>query len=343
MKNLQPKVAIVILNYNTKALLERFLPGVLATEYANKEVWVVDNASSDESAKYVYESFDDVKLLETQKNKGYAGGYNWALDRIEADYYVLLNSDVRVPANWLNPLVELAVSNKQIAAIQPKIKDAVHTEKFEYAGASGGYLDKWGYPFCRGRVFDTLETDKGQYEEVQEVFWATGACMFVRSDAYHAAGGLDEDFFAHMEEIDLCWRLKKMGFGVFVQPRSVVYHIGGGTLAEGSDRKYFLNFRNNLFLLSKNLDGAFWLVTILWRMVLDGVSAFKFLAEGKASLFSTIIKAHFAFWGALGDVLKKRNAVKKLGETKTELYSHSVVWQYFAKGKKKFSDLPGMK
>ena len=211
MKSLQPKVAIVILNYNTRALLERFLPSVLATDYSNKEVWVVDNQSSDDSAKFVYEHFNEVKLLETGANLGYAGGYNWALDRIEADYYVLLNSDVRVPANWLSPLVELAISDIRIGAIQPKIKDAVQTEMFEYAGASGGFLDKWGYPFCRGRIFDNLEKDSGQYDEVLDVFWATGACMFVKAEAYHKSGGLDTDFFAHMEEIDLCWRMHKMG------------------------------------------------------------------------------------------------------------------------------------
>ena len=339
MKSLQPKVAIVILNYNTRALLERFLPSVLATDYSNKEVWVVDNQSSDDSAKFVYEHFNEVKLLETGANLGYAGGYNWALDRIEADYYVLLNSDVRVPANWLSPLVELAISDIRIGAIQPKIKDAVQTEMFEYAGASGGFLDKWGYPFCRGRIFDNLEKDSGQYDEVLDVFWATGACMFVKAEAYHKSGGLDTDFFAHMEEIDLCWRMHKMGYGVKVQPRSEVYHIGGGTLEEGSDRKYFLNFRNNLTLIAKNHPSRFWIFILLWRMVLDGVSAVKFVLEGKASVFVTIIKAHFAFWGNLGSTLKKRRQVSQLGGNKAKLYGKSIVWQCFVKGKKVFSDL----
>ncbi|MEN8696338.1 MAG: glycosyltransferase family 2 protein [Bacteroidia bacterium] len=340
MKSLQPKVAIVILNYNTRPLLERFLPSVLATDYSNKEVWVVDNASMDDSVEYVQQHFsDETRVLVSPKNYGYAGGYNWALEQIEADYYVLLNSDVRVPSNWLKPLVELAIADKQVAAIQPKIKDAVRTELFEYAGASGGYLDKWGYPFCRGRIFDTLEEDKQQYDDVQEVFWATGACMFVRADVFHQAGALDADFFAHMEEIDLCWRMQRMGYKVMVQPRSEVFHVGGGTLTEGSDRKYFLNFRNNLVLLAKNHSSPFWFFIILWRMVLDGISALKFIIDGKASLFMTIIKAHFAFWGKFHTILGKRRWVKSLGTEDVTLYPKSIVWQFFAQGKKKFTDL----
>lgn len=340
MKSLQPKVAIVILNYNTRALLERFLDGVLATEYANKEVWVVDNASTDDSVAYVKQHHaESTKLLVYPENYGYAGGYNWALDQIEADFYVLLNSDVLVPAGWLKPLVEMAITDKSIGAIQPKILDAKQPELFEYAGASGGYLDKWGYPFCRGRIFDTLEEDQGQYDEPQEVFWATGACMFVRAEAFHNAGKLDADFFAHMEEIDLCWRMQRMGYRVMVQPRSAVFHVGGGTLAEGSDRKYFLNFRNNLVLIAKNHSSSFWFFIILWRMVLDGISAFKFLLEGKGSVFFTIIKAHFAFWGKFYTTLGKRRQVKTLGKGYVSLYPKSIVWQYFAKGKKVFSEL----
>jgi GT2 family glycosyltransferase len=335
----QPKVAIVILNYNTKSLLERFLPNVLATEYGNKEIWVVDNASTDESAKYVFEHFPDVKLLQTPSNLGYASGYNWALGQIEADYYVLLNSDVKVTLNWLSPLVAMAISDKGIGAIQPKILDFKEPTRFEYAGAGGGFLDKWGYAFCRGRIFDTLETDTGQYNDATQLFWATGACMFVRAEAYHASGGLDADFFAHMEEIDLCWRLQRIGYTIMVQPQSEVFHIGGGTLAEGSDRKYFLNFRNNLFLLAKNHPSPLWFFIILWRMVLDGISAFKFLISGQASIFATIVKAHFAFWGTFHTVLGKRRWVKTLGNSTVDLYPKSIVWLYFAQKKKKFTDL----
>lgn len=339
LNELQPKVAIVILNYNTRPLLERFLPNVLATEYNNKEIWVVDNASTDDSVSYCTQHFEAVKLLVTEENLGYAGGYNWALSKIEADYYVLLNSDVKVPANWINPLVEMAVSDSSIGAIQPKILDFKDTAKFEYAGASGGYLDKWGYAFCRGRIFDTIEEDKGQYNEATQIFWATGACMFVRAEAFRQVGMLDADFFAHMEEIDLCWRMQRAGYTVWIQPRSVVFHIGGGTLAEGSDQKYFLNFRNNLYLLAKNHPSPFWFFIILWRMVLDGLSAFKFLLDGKASLFMTIIKAHLAFWGKFHTVLGKRRWVKTLGSTPVYRYPKSIVWQYFAQGKKTFNDL----
>ena len=339
LSDFQPKVAIVILNYNTRPLLERFLPGVLSTEYANKEVWVADNASTDDSAEFTKEHFKEVKLIVSDENLGYAGGYNWALSQIEADYYVLLNSDVQVPSGWLKPLVDLAIADKRIGAIQPKILDAKEPKLFEYAGASGGMLDKWGYPFCRGRIFDTLEEDKGQYNDVFNIFWASGACLFINADLYHKSGGLDADFFAHMEEIDLCWRLQRMGYTVKVQPRSEVFHIGGGTLAEGSDRKYFLNFRNNLFLLAKNLSSPFWLFTILWRMVLDGVSAFKFLLGGQSSLFGTVINAHFAFWGKFHTILGKRRWVKTLGTEDVTLHPKSIVWQYFAKGKKLFNDL----
>jgi len=340
MKSVQPKVAIVILNYNTRLLLERFLPSVLATAYGNKEVWVVDNASTDDSASYIKQHFaEDIELLVSPENYGYAGGYNWALEQIEADYYVLLNSDVRVPENWLSPLVDMAIADKNIGAIQPKILDAKQPELFEYAGASGGYLDKWGYPFCRGRIFDTLEEDKGQYNKPQKAFWATGACMFIRAEVYHKAGALDADFFAHMEEIALCWRLQRMGYSVMVQPSSEVYHLGGGTLAEGSERKYFLNFRNNLILLAKNLDSPFWLFTIVWRMLLDGVSAIKFMLDGQPKRVGTIVKAHVAFWGSLSTTLRKRKSVKKIGNTKVDLYSKSIVWHYFAKGEKVFTDL----
>ncbi len=339
MQSLQPKVAIVILTYNNKAFIERFMPSVLATNYANKEIWVADNASTDGSAAYTYEHFPEVKILESKTNLGYAGGYNWALEQIEADYYVLLNSDVRVTPDWLNPLVELALSNPKIAAIQPKILDAKDADKFEYAGAAGGYLDKWGYAFCRGRIFDALEVDKGQYDNVEQVFWATGACLFVSAEAFNKVGKLDADFFAHMEEIDLCWRLQRAGYDVYVNPNSIVYHVGGGTLNEGSDRKYHLNFRNNLVLIAKNDASAFWFIKLLWRMVLDGVSAVKFVVDGKPKLFAVVIKAHGEFWAGFRGTLKKRKMVKKLGNNKVKLYPNSIVWNYFVQKKTKFSDL----
>lgn len=339
LDELQPKVAIVILNYNTRPFLERFLPSVLATEYSNKEVWVVDNASSDDSAQFVYENFEEVKFLKTDKNLGYAGGYNWALKQIKADYYVLLNSDVRVSPNWINPLMDLMLRDPSIAAIQPKILDAKNTEMFEYAGASGGYLDKWGYVFCRGRIFGSLEEDKGQYDDEHEVFWATGACFFVNAQLFHEVGGLDEEFFAHMEEIDLCWRLKLKGKKIYVNPQSVVYHIGGGTLAEGSKLKYYLNFRNNLVLITKNDQSSLWFLKLLWRMILDGMSAVKFVIDGNPTIFFEVIKAHFSFWKSFRTTLKKRKKVQRESTHKTTLYPKSIVWQHFAKKVNKFSDL----
>ena len=339
MQNLQPKVSIVILTYNNKSFIERFMPSVLATTYANKEVWVADNASSDGSAAYTFEYFPEVKILESRENLGYAGGYNWALEQIDADYYVLLNSDVRVTPNWLNPLVELALSDPKIVAIQPKILDVKDENKFEYAGASGGYLDKWGYAFCRGRIFDSLEKDEGQYNNVQQVFWATGACLFVQAKAFNQVGKLDADFFAHMEEIDLCWRLQRAGYEVYVNPNSVVYHVGGGTLNEGSERKYHLNFRNNLVLMVKNDASPFWFIKLLWRMLLDGVSAVKFILDGKPKLFYVVVNAHIEFWSNLKKTLKKRDAVKALGNSKVKLYPKSIVWSYFVKRKTKFSEL----
>jgi GT2 family glycosyltransferase len=339
LESLQPKVAIVILNYNTRPLLERFLPIVLATEYENKEVWLVDNASTDDSVSFCKTHFATTHILASEKNLGYAGGYNWALNQIEADYFVLLNSDVKVTPNWLNPLVSLAISDIQIAAIQPKILDFKDTAKFEYAGACGGYLDKWGYPFCRGRLFDTLETDTAQYNDAVNVFWASGACMFVRASSYKNSGGLDSDFFAHMEEIDLCWRMQRMGYKIMVEPASKVYHIGGGTLAEGSDQKYFLNFRNNLVMLAKNHQSYFWFFIVIWRMILDGVSALKFLKDGKPSVVLTILKAHFAFWSKFHTIIGKRRWVKTLGSATVFVYPKSIVWHYFLRGKKYFNQL----
>jgi GT2 family glycosyltransferase len=338
--NSQPKVAIVILNYNTQALLQKYLPSVVKTSYANTEIWVIDNASVDNSADFVRKQYPEMKVLETQQNLGYAGGYNWALKQIEADYYVLLNSDVEVDANWLNPLVELAESDIQIGAIQPKILDAKDRSTFEYAGASGGFLDRWGYPFCRGRIFNVLERDEGQYNDVVKVFWATGACMFVRAKTFREANGLDGDFFAHMEEIDLCWRMQLQGNTVYVNPNSKVYHLGGGTLAEGSEMKYFLNFRNNLFLLAKNDQSSLWFFRLFVRMILDGISAIKFVMDGKPKLLLIILKAHFAFYKSLPQVLKKRKEIKlTVKPNQLSLYSKSIVWQHFGKKINRFTDL----
>ena len=337
----QPKVAVVVLNYNTRSLLERFLPSIISSTYENKEVWFVDNASSDDSVAYVRNNFKTVNVLESTTNLGYAGGYNWALQQITADYYVLINSDVWVESNWLEHLVDTAIRYPDAAAIQPKILDFKDKEWFEYAGASGGYLDKWGYAFCRGRIFDDLEVDQGQYNDERDIFWATGACLFFKAEAFHKAGGLDADFFAHMEEIDLCWRVQKLGYRVMVNPASSVYHLGGGTLSEGSNFKYELNFRNNLIMLVKNLDG-WWMPTVLWRMILDGVSVLKFIVDGKPRLLVVVLKAHWAFWKNLNKTLKKRKEIKAKSTRKVALYQYSIVWQYFAKKIKVFTNLPGI-
>jgi GT2 family glycosyltransferase len=332
-----PSVAVVILNYNTKDLLELLLPKVLKSSYAHMELWVADNASRDGSVDRVREKFPDVHCLAMDVNRGYAGGYNEALKKIKADYYVLLNSDVEVEADWLEPMVELAESDDRIACIQPKILDYYRRTHFEYAGASGGYIDRYYYPYCRGRLFDTLEEDKGQYNESIEVFWATGACLFISSQAFDKAAGLDSDFFAHMEEIDLCWRLKRMGYKHFVCPQSVVYHMGGGTLSSGSKRKYMLNYRNNLIMVIKNLPERKWWRAMLWRMSLDGISAIQFLVKGKFQTVHAILLAHYQIWSRLKYWRSKYQ--RELDKTRVEPGSVSIVWAYFIKGKKHYSEL----
>ena len=256
-----PSVAIVILNWNGRKFLEQFMPAVLASTYPNKRVIVADNASTDDSILFLNEHFPSVEIIRNETNEGFAKGYNTALKKVTADYYVLLNSDVEVPENWIEPVISLMETDPLIAACQPKILTFDNRSFFEYAGACGGWIDKFGYPFSRGRVFDTRETDSGQYDFVQQCFWASGAAFFIRAKLYHEMGGLDEYFFAHQEEIDLCWRLQLSGYKIFVQPASVVYHVGGGTLPRGNSRKTFLNFRNNLIMIYKNQP---WL-SLIWK------------------------------------------------------------------------------
>ena len=271
METQKIKTAVVVLNWNGKAWLEKFLPN-LVNHSQVATVFVADNASTDDSVDYVKINFPTVKIIVNASNGGYAKGYNDVLKQIDAEYFVLINSDIEVTAGWLSPIISLMDSDKQIASCQPKILNYNSKTKFEYAGASGGFIDNLGYPFCRGRIFDDLEQDKGQYNDAVEVFWATGACLFVRSTHFWELGGLDEDFFAHQEEIDLCWRLKNKGYKIMVQPKSVVYHVGGGTLNAGSPFKTHLNFRNNLFMLFKNLPISSLFTTIPMRLVLDGVA-----------------------------------------------------------------------
>lgn len=335
---MQPRVSIVILNYKTRHFLEKFLPGVLATDYENFEVVVADNASSDDSVEFVRTNFTSVSILTLTENYGFAGGYNRALSQVEADYYVLLNSDVEVPKNWLKPLVALAESDSNIAAVQPKLLDYKDKTKFEYAGGSGGFIDKYGYPFCRGRWFNYLESDFGQYNDTREIFWATGACFLVKSDCWREMSGLDEDFFAHMEEIDLCWRLKNKGYKIMVCPESEVYHVGGGTLPVGNPRKTYLNFRNGLFLLCKNLHSSVLWKTLFIRFVLDGLAGIKFLTEFKFKEIGAILKAHITFYSRMRYWLNKRKQVPSQSKKLTGMYQKSMVFDFYLRGKRKFSE-----
>ena len=336
------KVAVVILNWNGKKLLEQFMPSVIKntnTELA--DVVIADNASSDESISFLESNYPEISIIQLDKNYGFAEGYNKALKQLSNKYYVLLNSDVEVSENWLEPLFELMESDKKIAAIQPKIKSLQQKDHFEHAGAAGGFIDYLGYPFCRGRLLDKIEEDKGQYDTIREIFWASGAALFVRAEQYHAAGGLDKDFFAHMEEIDLCWRLKNRGFRILCNPESTVYHLGGGTLSNHSSRKLYLNFRNNLLMMYKNLPKGKALKILFIRMILDGLAAIKFLLELKISSFFAVIKAHISFYGKFKIFRKKRTqllpSIKQANHR--EIYNKSIIVRYFLKKQKYFSEL----
>jgi GT2 family glycosyltransferase len=336
-----PAVAVVILNFNGRSFLEKFLPQVIQNSPGH-QIYLADNASTDDSVKFTTEHFPDVNIISNTGNYGYARGYNEALKSVKADYYILLNSDVEVTANWIEPVISLMEKDKTIAAAQPKLLDYNQQHLFEYAGAAGGFIDKYGYPFCRGRVFSNIETDKQQFNDAREVFWATGACLFVRSNAYWSVGGLDNDYFAHMEEIDLCWRLKNTGHKVYVQPESVVYHVGGGTLNKISSRKTFLNFRNNLMTLAKNHPPKFLAFKILWRLKLDGIAGVRFLLTGNASHCWAVIQAHFAFYRRLPSTFRKRKEIRRnenFQYNRSQMYTGNIVLEFFLRGKKTFSDL----
>jgi hypothetical protein len=329
------KLAVVILNYNGRQLLEKFLPSVIAhTPY---QIVVADNCSTDDSLSFLAENFSGISTILLSENFGFARGYNEALRQIEAEYYVLLNSDIEVTPGWVEPLLALLEQNPAIAACQPKILAYHQKNKFEYAGAAGGFIDFLGFPFCRGRIFSTIEEDKGQYDDAIPIFWASGACLCIRSTVYHRLGGLDSDFFAHLEEIDLCWRILQEGMEVFCQPSSVVYHVGGGTLSYGHPRKTYLNFRNSVAMLYKNTPSS----ALRWKMPLkiwfDWIASFKFLSEGSWGDFKAVYRAHFDFFRNLGDWRKKRIKVKK--ENVKEMHKKSIVVQYYLLGKKHFFKL----
>lgn len=330
------KLAIVILNWNGKKLLAQFLPSIVSFSSDLADIYIADNASSDDSIAYVTHSFPSVKIVRNTFNGGYAKGYNEALRSIEADLYCLINSDVEVTSNWLTPVIEVFKREKNTAIIQPKLLDYHHKRKFEYAGAGGGFIDFYGYPYCRGRVFNCLEKDEGQFNDTAEIFWASGACFFIRSQVYEQLGGFDEDYFAHQEEIDLCWRAQNEGHDVKYVGASTVYHVGGATLQESNPRKTFLNFRNSLINIVKNVPKQWFLFVFFSRLVLDGFAGVKFIVEMKPIHTWAILKAHLSLYKNFFKFLKKRQRLQK----KHQYHLHtSVVWQYFILRKKKFKHL----
>jgi GT2 family glycosyltransferase len=334
------RIAVVILNYNTRHYLEKFLPSVCASQYQDLDIVVADNASTDDSLEFVRQNYPKVRIIELKDNYGFTGGYNRALEQVKADYYVLLNSDVEVEANWLQPMMDLVKGNSKIAAVQPKLRAFHNKAYFEYAGASGGFIDKYGFPFCRGRIFDSLEKDLGQYDDNAKVFWASGAALFINAEVYHALGGLDDDFFAHMEEIDLCWRIQNAGYEVWVCPESVVYHVGGGTLQKSNPRKTYYNFRNGLILLLKNLPSNKLLRVIGMRLLLDHVAAYRFLFQGKWGDFKAIAAAHRHFLLKYGHWRKKRMVLKNnIAYFNPQVYRHSIVWTHFIKKLRTYKEL----
>ncbi len=335
----EPAVAIVILNWNGRSFLQKFLPAVVNSSYRNKRIVVADNASSDDSVDFLRKFYPGVSILINTSNEGFAKGYNTALKQVEAEYYVLLNSDVEVTPGWLEPVISLMETDKKIAACQPKVLSYNNKGQFEYAGAAGGWIDNYGYPFARGRVFDLCEIDHGQYDDARDCFWATGAALFVRARVYHEIGGLDEYFFAHQEEIDLCWRMQLSGYRVMVQPGSVVYHVGGGTLPAGNSYKTFLNFRNGLIMLYKNLPLDKRIGKLYIRLFLDVVAAWKGILTGDWGYFIAIARAHlhFLLWVLFHQ--KRSLFPRQKSSAVSGWYTGSIVWDYFIKKKKTFSEI----
>ncbi|MGC1243831.1 MAG: glycosyltransferase family 2 protein [Chryseosolibacter sp.] len=331
------RVAVVILNYNGEKLLPRFLPSVI--QYSPEaEIVVADNGSTDQSVQLLRTHYPAVSVLPLGKNYGFCGGYNHALRVIEAQYYVLLNSDVAVTPGWLTPLIDLLDGNPKIAAVQPKILSYYNRDLFEYAGAGGGFLDALGYPFCRGRIFDHVEEDKGQYDDIRPVFWASGACMMIRSEKYHQHNGLDEDLFAHMEEIDLCWKLNRSHNQVYFSGQSCVYHLGAGTLGYHHPRKTYLNFRNGLSLIYKHLDPDELWYKLPARIVLDWLAAFFFLFKGQGRNFISVFRAHFSFLGALGKLKRKRREIRQAYPSypRENIYGGVIIYDYYLRKRKSF-------
>lgn len=336
------KVAVVILNWNGREFLNKFLPAVVEHTANDAEIIVADNGSTDSSIEFLEMEFPMVRIIQNLTNMGFAKGYNDALKQVDADYYVLLNSDIEVTANWLNPVIDFMEKDPMMAACQPKLRSYYQRDHFEYAGAAGGFIDKYGYPYCKGRVFQHLEKDEGQYDTPGEIFWATGACMFVRANLYHKFFGLDEDFFAHMEEIDFCWRLKNAGYKIMYCPDSVVYHVGGGTLPKVSSYKTYLNMRNNIVMLYKNLPRKRIIPVLIYRMILDLIASVKFLFDGGFNDFFAVIRAQFSFLRRIQRNLFKRKDLIH-SDNISCMYQGNIVFEHYLKGKKKFSDLDPQK
>lgn len=334
----ESQIAVVILNWNGQKYLEQFLPSVIQNS-GNAKIVVADNDSTDSSVEFVKSTYPEIEIVINEENGGFAKGYNDAFKKIDAQFYLLLNSDIEVTPNWLAPLVE-QMKDPRVAGCQPKVKAYNSRVSFEHAGASGGFLDRNYFPFCRGRIFNSVETDLGQYDGETEIFWASGACLLIRSELFHKAGGFDEAFFAHMEEIDLCWRLKKMDYKFMVCPNSVVYHIGGGTLPYTSPRKVYLNFRNSLLMIVKNHDGVL-LPKILSRLCIDGIAASRFIMIGEFKQFSAVFRAHMYMYRNLSRLLKQRKEIKQMSTTfnSTGLYNGNILSAYFFKGIREFSKL----
>ncbi len=345
---MMPKVAVVILNWNGAHFLAEYLPSVVASSYKNLDIYLADNGSTDNSVAFVQEHYPQINIILNNENYGFAEGYNQALKHVKADYYVLLNSDVKVTKNWIEPVIKVMAADERLCLAQPKIRAFYQQTHFEHAGAAGGWIDQLGYVFCRGRCFDICEEDTGQYDDYTEIFWATGAALFIKASVYHKLGGLDGDFFAHMEEIDLCWRAKRAGYHIVYCPDSVVYHLGGGSLPKSNPRKTYLNFRNNLVMLVKNYNTLQLLTLLPIRICLDFVAAIKTLVNGNIAETKAILQAQGHFFRHLPLWLKKRREVAQIVKTNRlnkatfnhkGMYKGSIIVAHFLQGKKYFSEI----
>lgn len=337
-----PETAVVILNWNGKEFLKKFLGNVAGNSAGtNRTIYVADNGSEDGSCEWIEENRSDVRIIRLDKNYGFAGGYNLALEQIDAKYFVLLNSDIEVTPGWLDPLIGYLENNPDTASCQPKILSYTQRDHFEYAGAAGGFIDRYGYPFCRGRVLSSVEKDEGQYDSVADIFWSSGACMAVRADAWRKSTGFDPDFFAHMEEIDLCWRFHRMGYRIAFIPQSVVYHVGGGALPYNSPFKTYLNFRNSIYMLYKNLPEKNFQRKIFFRKILDGIAAIFFLVKGEIKSMKAVWEAHRDARRARQNLMEKRKHVMTLGSMEPEdlILNKSIVYGFYLRGRRTFTSM----